>query len=103
MTIDRATQQYERWLARWIQLVPEDLRLKHVLMNNDGFSFLRATFYRWTQLWPQICAELVTAPPVQAVGDLHVENFGTWHDREGRLVWGMAAAAETGQTDRRSR
>jgi uncharacterized protein (DUF2252 family) len=24
-----------------------------------------------------------------AVGDLHVENFGTWHDTEGRLVWGV--------------
>jgi uncharacterized protein (DUF2252 family) len=23
-----------------------------------------------------------------AVGDLHVENFGTWRDTEGRLVWG---------------
>jgi hypothetical protein len=26
---------------------------------------------------------------VAAVGDLHVENFGTWRDREGRLVWGV--------------
>jgi hypothetical protein len=24
-----------------------------------------------------------------AVGDLHVENFGTWRDSEGRLVWGV--------------
>ena len=24
-----------------------------------------------------------------AVGDLHVENFGTWRDTEGRLVWGV--------------
>jgi hypothetical protein len=23
------------------------------------------------------------------VGDLHVENFGTWRDAEGRLVWGV--------------
>ena len=23
------------------------------------------------------------------VGDLHVENFGTWRDIEGRLVWGI--------------
>jgi hypothetical protein len=26
---------------------------------------------------------------VLAVGDLHVENFGTWRDKEGRLVWGV--------------
>jgi len=25
---------------------------------------------------------------VLAVGDLHIENFGTWRDAEGRLVWG---------------
>ena len=24
-----------------------------------------------------------------AVGDLHIENFGTWRDREGRLIWGI--------------
>ena len=29
------------------------------------------------------------APPVLAVGDTHVENFGTWRDAEGRLVWGV--------------
>src|SRR5439155_1048267 len=29
------------------------------------------------------------APTVLAVGDLHVENFGTWRDAEGRLVWGV--------------
>ena len=28
-------------------------------------------------------------PVVTAVGDLHVENFGTWRDAEGRLVWGV--------------
>jgi hypothetical protein len=26
---------------------------------------------------------------VLAVGDLHVENYGTWRDAEGRLVWGV--------------
>jgi len=26
---------------------------------------------------------------VLAVGDLHVENFGTWRDAEGRLIWGV--------------
>src|SRR5437867_6175191 len=24
-----------------------------------------------------------------ALGDLHIENFGTWRDTEGRLVWGV--------------
>jgi hypothetical protein len=26
---------------------------------------------------------------VLGVGDLHIENFGTWRDIEGRLVWGV--------------
>jgi hypothetical protein len=26
---------------------------------------------------------------VLAVGDLHIENFGTWRDVEGRLIWGI--------------
>ena len=29
------------------------------------------------------------APQVLGVGDLHVENFGTWRDAESRLVWGI--------------
>ena len=51
--------------------------------------FLRATYYRWAQLWPQVCPDLAHAPKVLAVGDLHVENFGTWRDIEGRLIWGV--------------
>ncbi len=58
-------------------------------MGQDVFSFLRATFYRWMQLWPEVCANEERAPQVLAVGDLHVENFGTWRDVEGRLVWGI--------------
>ena len=26
---------------------------------------------------------------VLSVGDLHLENFGTWRDADGRLVWGV--------------
>src|SRR5690242_20821723 len=65
------------------------MALKHRLMAANVFSFLRATFYRWAQHWPEVCAELAGAPCVLAVGDLHVENFGTWRDAEGRLIWGI--------------
>jgi hypothetical protein len=41
------------------------------------------------QLWPDICPEENRAPQVLGVGDLHVENFGTWRDLEGRLAWGI--------------
>lgn len=89
MKIREATAQYEAWLAKHTTVVPADLTLKHERMAADLFGFLRATFYRWMQLWPQVCPELSQAPVVLAVGDLHVENFGTWRDSEGRLIWGI--------------
>lgn len=70
-------------------LLEADLKLKHRRMTESAFSFLRATFYRWGQLWPRVCPELSSAPLALAVGDLHVENFGTWRDSEGRLIWGV--------------
>lgn len=89
MKIDQATRDYEKWLARQIPLVPVDLRRKHTFMQRSAFSFLRATFYRWMQVWPEVCADLVASPVLRATGDLHVENFGTWRDSEGRLIWGI--------------
>jgi uncharacterized protein (DUF2252 family) len=89
MKIKQATQQYERWLAQQAPLVRKDLALKHAVMKRDAFSFLRATFYRWIQVWPKACGDVVGAPRVLAIGDLHVENFGTWRDYEGRLIWGI--------------
>ena len=89
MKIRKATRSYEAWLARHTPLVEADVALKHRRMAEDLFSFLRATFYRWMQLWPEACPDVARAPQVLAVGDLHVENFGTWRDVEGRLVWGI--------------
>jgi hypothetical protein len=89
MNIKTATRDYEAWLASEITLVARDLRLKHQRMAESPFVFLRGTFYRWMQLWPTVCRHATDAPSVVAVGDLHVENFGTWRDHEGRLVWGI--------------
>jgi hypothetical protein len=89
MKIQKATQDFERWLAAHVNLVPHDIKYKHLEMSASPFSFLRATFYRWAQLWPQVCPKLSVAPKVLAIGDLHVENFGTWRDIEGRLIWGV--------------
>src|ERR1700719_3131489 len=89
MKIGKATQSYEAWLGKRITLIPADLQRKHQAMAQDVFPFLRATFYRWMQLWPKACPDEVRAPRVLAVGDLHVENFGTWRDVEGPLVWGI--------------
>jgi len=89
MNCKNATNTYEEWLAKHTRIVEGDLRLKHQHMSADIFSFMRATFYRWLELWSERCADLAKAPTVLAVGDLHVENFGTWRDAEGRLVWGI--------------
>ncbi len=89
MDVVEATRGYERWLAKRLQLVPADIRLKHQRMAADPFLFLRATFYRWAQVWTEQCAMLHEAPQLLAVGDLHIENFGTWRDGEGRLIWGI--------------
>jgi hypothetical protein len=89
MNIAKATQGYETWLAQHLTILPADLKRKHQAMAEDVFFFLRATFYRWMQQWPKVCPDEARAPSVLAVGDLHVENFGTWRDAEGRLVWGI--------------
>jgi uncharacterized protein (DUF2252 family) len=89
MKIKTATRDYEAWLASKVTLVERDLKLKHKRMAESPFVFLRGTFYRWMQLWPTVCRQAADAPSVAAIGDLHVENFGTWRDHEGRLVWGI--------------
>jgi len=89
MKIKQATREFESWLGKTIKLVPADLTFKHRQMMADPFFFFRATFYRWCQLWLEECRPLARAATTSAVGDLHLENFGTWRDAEGRLVWGV--------------
>jgi hypothetical protein len=88
-SIHEATASYLVWLKRHLELIPADLKRKAELMREGPFPFLRATFYRWSQVFPQVCPDLMKAPEVLGVGDLHIENFGTWRDSEGRLIWGV--------------
>src|SRR5262245_30499701 len=89
MNILEATRRYETWLIGNTLIVQRHLLRKRELMRESVCAFLRATFYRWVQIWPEICPNLRSAPRVLAVADLHVENFGTWRDSDGRLVWGI--------------
>jgi hypothetical protein len=89
MDIHEATRSYEAWVRKHIPVRTQDLRVKHERMRESPFVFLRGTFYRWLQQWPRNCPKQLDAPAVLAVGDLHIENFGTWRDAEGRLVWGV--------------
>jgi hypothetical protein len=83
------TAGFERWLKTQVPLVRGDLRHKHQTMGDDEFCFLRATYYRWARQFSELDDELSKAPQVLAVGDLHLENFGTWRDSLGRLCWGI--------------
>ena len=89
MDIHESTRAYEAWLGTKIPLIKPDLARKHGEMARGAFPFLRATFYRWFQLFRVACKEESKATNVLSVGDLHLENFGTWRDAEGRLVWGV--------------
>ena len=88
-TFVEANTSFEKWLAAQIPIVAVDLDEKHRRMAEAVFPFLRATFFRWIQTYPALCPDLASAPVVLSVGDLHVENFGTWRDADSRLVWGI--------------
>ena len=89
MDVFKATASFEQWLAKKLPIVRQDLQLKHKNMAESAFPFFRATFYRWLQWWPEVCGEVAKAPSLMSIGDLHIENFGTWRDEEGRLIWGV--------------
>ncbi len=89
MKIFKATRKYEDWLRKELSVVEEDLILKKEKLKQDRFTFLRGTYYRWMQLFPETCKKAAVAPVVLSVGDLHASNFGTWRDAKGQLVWGV--------------
>jgi hypothetical protein len=89
MDIRQATKSYEAWMRGCTMVVESELTWKHAQMRADLFMFFRGTYYRWAQLWPEVCNDLRTAPRLLAVGDLHVGSYGTWRDLEGRLCWGV--------------
>jgi hypothetical protein len=93
MSIIESVETYDAWLERQLKgtFVKNDLKKKHKKMAKDAFQFLRATYWRWAETIynHNVCPELKDAPNVLAVGDIHAENFGTWRDAEGRLIWGV--------------
>jgi hypothetical protein len=80
---------YEEWLRTQCDVVDADLDHKHERMKKIAFVFMRATYFRWAKRISQICPDLEDARQVLSVGDIHLENFGTWRDVEERLVWGV--------------
>ena len=88
--IEDATASYEAWLDRPTPIVRPDLDVKHWRMSKDPFTFLRGTFCPvGATLGPVECRDDLDAPAhPTGIGDLHTENFGTWRDWDGRLIWG---------------
>ncbi|MEA2861527.1 MAG: hypothetical protein QOC72_3566 [Methylobacteriaceae bacterium] len=80
---------YETWLGTQCAVVKRDVKKKHDRMCESPFMFLRATYFRWAKQTPVLFPDLMNTPAVLSVGDLHSENFGTWRDEDGRLIWGV--------------
>ncbi|HEY5058131.1 MAG TPA: DUF2252 family protein [Gaiellaceae bacterium] len=91
MNAVEATAAYELWLRTQLGVVlDDDLALKHERMAESASRFLRGTYYLWlSRVQRKTPPELLQAPELLTVGDLHVENFGCWRDIEGRLAWGV--------------
>lgn len=89
MSFRKDNRDYEAWLAKQCDVVKKDITYKHHRMKKNPFIFLRATYFRWARKIGDWCPELMDAPQLLSIGDLHLENFGTWRDADGRLVWGV--------------
>jgi hypothetical protein len=82
------TASYESWRDRRIQIVGEELERKHAAMRESTFRLFRGSVYRFHTRFAELLPELAGAPVAVCAGDLHLESFGTWRDRDARLVWG---------------
>jgi hypothetical protein len=85
MSFRKDNREYEAWLATQCDILKKDIKEKHRQMKKSAFIFLRATYFRWATKIPTPCPELMDAPQVLSVGDLHLENFGTWRDADGSV------------------
>jgi hypothetical protein len=89
MSFVKDNEAFEDWLRDQCAVVKADLKEKHKRMAQNPFRFLRATCFRWAKKIEKVLPDLADAPQALSVGDAHLENFGTWRDGEGRLVWGV--------------
>ena len=91
MDIIEATHLYESRAKQFTDLDHAEVVEKHLNMANlrDAFPFFRATYYRWAEIFPTVLPKEQEVPRVLAVGDLHLENFGTWRDLDSRPVFGV--------------
>jgi hypothetical protein len=84
-----ATAAYERWRERRIPIVAEDLAFKQTKLRESQFVLFRGSYYRFFTQFERLLPDVARAPAAVCAGDVHVENFGTWRDRDARLAWGI--------------
>jgi hypothetical protein len=90
------TDDYDRWLASSISVVRADVARKHAEMHADRMRFLRGTYYLWLARVVDRAPHVLDTARVPLVGDLHVENFGTWRDHKQVRRWGVNDLDELG-------
>jgi hypothetical protein len=83
------TSDYEHWLRSQLPVDQADLELKHADIAHDEYRFLRGTYYLWLVRAAAEVPEVFDRTAVPLVGDLHVENYGTWRDRAQVRRWGV--------------
>ena len=79
---------YERWVDEQVEISRRGRADKHALMAADLFRFFRGSYALWAWRVQQL-HKPAPGPVIDMVGDLHIENFGTWRDVEDRTVWGV--------------
>lgn len=91
MTLAASIAAYDAFLRDELggEVIAEALARKRRKMAEHPFAFLRGSYFRWAETIAALAPALMDAPSVLAVGDIHLENFGTWRDADGRLVWGV--------------
>jgi hypothetical protein len=83
------TAAYDGWLAEQIPVVEADVERKHEEIAADRLRFLRGTYYLWLVRVAERVPWVLDTVRLPIVGDLHVENFGTWRDVRDTPRWGV--------------
>jgi len=87
--IVEALDTYDDWLRQHCRAIDAELAEKRQLLAADTFAFLRGTCFCFAAHFAAKLPDLLQRAAVPSCGDAHIENFGTWRDQEGRLVWGV--------------
>jgi hypothetical protein len=87
--VHELTRSYESWIGDQIPLDATELDRKHAEMADHEYRFLRGSYYLWLVRLSELVPEALAGARAPTVGDLHVENFGTWRDNDQVRRWGI--------------